>query len=434
VGLTIRIHPNCRERVIEITRKALGDFLVQHDIFPNLGSMDLLAPADSALRSAGKVREDLHEMISDSPFADFVMETLSKELPQNRAFNASKTLKFLSQVDGYADTGAVAQRLVEEFESLPWNCAVAARLPASVERLFAGLSAPLGMCDGIRILSAAHISDLYPSSPKSQSWTSGLLGSTVGAGADGIFLEIMAKGFVSRFGISNTEERVLSLHRAILGLAISRGLLTPAIVGGFAQPEAVLMHEQRNGRWHAVGPKVENGALGAAYRCLALSVYGDEEKNRECFLTGMRDICSLTVGTPEAHKVLLAAEWLFNSCLGSDELLAFVQTMVVLEILLGDKAKADQIGLGELLRNRCAYLIAETHTEREAVLNTFNEIYAIRSHIVHSGKKRLNSDERQLFNQLRGMCFRVLLKEVHLIRSDLAARSGPASHELAGGH
>jgi hypothetical protein len=58
-----------------------------------------------------------------------------------------------------------------------------------------------------------------------------------------------------------------------------------------------------------------------------------------------------------------------------------------MEILLGDKAASDLMGLGELLRNRCAYLISRNHAEREEILQDFKEIYAVRSHIVHAGKK-----------------------------------------------
>jgi hypothetical protein len=100
---------------------------------------------------------------------------------------------------------------------------------------------------------------------------------------------------------------------------------------------------------------------------------------------------------------------------GSDEMLSFVQAAVVLEILLGDKATSDVIGLGELLRNRCAYLISRSPLERERILSDFARIYDVRSKIVHEGKKRLNLDEWKLFSRLRWICQRVIREEARLL-------------------
>ena len=87
-----------------------------------------------------------------------------------------------------------------------------------------------------------------------------------------------------------------------------------------------------------------------------------------------------------------------------------------MEILLGDKAASDLMGLGELLRNRCAYLISRSHEEREEVLKNFQKVYAVRSHIVHAGKKKLDTNEQVLFANLKWMCHRVIQEEVKLLQ------------------
>ena len=94
--------------------------------------------------------------------------------------------------------------------------------------------------------------------------------------------------------------------------------------------------------------------------------------------------------------------------------------MIVLEILLGEEDRSDEIGLGELLRNRCAYLIGKTHKQRSEILRDFNRIYAVRSLIVHRGKSRLTPDERSLFHKLRWMCRRVIEEELTLLKADTA--------------
>jgi len=119
-----------------------------------------------------------------------------------------------------------------------------------------------------------------------------------------------------------------------------------------------------------------------------------------------------------SRRIILAGQWFFDSYCGVNELLSFVQTAVVMEILLGDKTVSDLMGLGELLRNRCAYLISETHEERTKILRDFQLIYHVRSSIVHAGKKRLNIEERVLFSKLQWLCRRVIQEEVRLLEKE----------------
>ncbi|GLS35375.1 hypothetical protein GCM10010869_09630 [Mesorhizobium tianshanense] len=114
-------------------------------------------------------------------------------------------------------------------------------------------------------------------------------------------------------------------------------------------------------------------------------------------------------------RIRRAGRWLFDSYAGSNQLLAFVQAMVALEILLGDKEASDLTGLTELLSNRCAYLLGETQSERHEILQKFRAIYHVRSQIVHSGKSRLTDKEQVLFFELRGLCRKVLAKEMQLL-------------------
>jgi len=92
--------------------------------------------------------------------------------------------------------------------------------------------------------------------------------------------------------------------------------------------------------------------------------------------------------------------------------------MVALEILLGDKASSDIMGLGELLRNRCAYLIGKTHDQRQDILKDFKQIYEIRSKIVHRGKSKLTFNERGLFMNLQWLCRRVIQEEIELLKAN----------------
>jgi hypothetical protein len=119
-------------------------------------------------------------------------------------------------------------------------------------------------------------------------------------------------------------------------------------------------------------------------------------------------------------KLRLAGRWFFDSIASRDELSSYVQAVVVLETLLGedDPERRKDLSLGALLKNRCAYMIANNHSERKRIMTTFPSIYRVRSDIVHSGKPRLTHSERELLNTLRSYCARVILAEVKLVRLD----------------
>jgi hypothetical protein len=95
------------------------------------------------------------------------------------------------------------------------------------------------------------------------------------------------------------------------------------------------------------------------------------------------------------------------------------------------KATSDILGLNELLRNRCAYLLGKSQEERAEIHETFGRIYDIRSQIVHRGKHRLTADERWLMHRLRWLCRRVIQKEVDLLRANKKEEPAPGNSPQA---
>lgn len=143
-----------------------------------------------------------------------------------------------------------------------------------------------------------------------------------------------------------------------------------------------------------------------------------EPQKSAWWLDRLTNITSAFSSGTKGEPILLAGQWLFDSSTGQEELLNFIQAMVALEILLGEKSASDEMGLGQLLRNRCAYLIGKNNAERAMLLKQFDEIYNVRSQIVHRGKARLNASERWLFARLKQIGSLVIAKEIDLLRAD----------------
>ena len=88
-----------------------------------------------------------------------------------------------------------------------------------------------------------------------------------------------------------------------------------------------------------------------------------------------------------------------------------------------------------LLRNRLAYLIGKNPSDRNALLKDFDEIYKVRSQIVHRGKARLSMKKEccsavsatcaiELFNEKWTCCALKKVTQVEKINSSSPIRIG----------
>jgi hypothetical protein len=120
--------------------------------------------------------------------------------------------------------------------------------------------------------------------------------------------------------------------------------------------------------------------------------------------------------TEDAGRLRNCSQWHFDSMCGSNHLLRFVQATVAIEILLGDKATSDRVGLGDLLANRCAYSLAKDARERQTLLVDFKNIYDTRSRIVHRGKADLTKEETEQLWTLMWLARRLIQHELNLLK------------------
>lgn len=238
-----------------------------------------------------------------------------------------------------------------------------------------------------------------------------------------IYLQIDAEGFIGKFVSTQTAENVLSKIKSFCGISIALRLLKVEHTYHPASPKMhLIIHKQINENWCFDESDVINDDVSRTISDLTLNdLDGHLDtglKKASRINKVLEDIGTVFRESSKAEKILLAGQWFFESYSGRNELLSFVQTMIALEILLGDKASSDIVGLGELLRNRCAYLIGKTHDQRKDILDDFKKIYDIRSKIVHRGKSRLTHHERWLFNKLQWICRRVIQEEVVLLKEN----------------
>ena len=85
--------------------------------------------------------------------------------------------------------------------------------------------------------------------------------------------------------------------------------------------------------------------------------------------------------------------WLLRAQMSNRNMDRVLEAAIALEVLLGDRAMADRMGLTKLMATRCAYAIGENQKERDELYKFFTEFYSLRSDIVHTGK--INDTDRE---------------------------------------
>jgi hypothetical protein len=421
----------------EVVAENLADVRVNNDMVLDFQSMMGLVATDEILPETGGLRDKLNRYIGELPLFTFIFETLTRDLYENGTYNAERKGVPLNEFPDFGDLQAVANHLVNDFESLPWSYQMSFELPSSIGKQIRDAVANYELSENFRIVSPDETYDTnYPlrSGIKNRDQTlfgGGLLQilqSSEQWNKETACIQIDLEGFVGHYGKQAPIQDGLSTLKAFMGLSLAVRLLkagtkpATSLLGMPPKSQLVLvLHRKTDDHWQIWSTYDLPSDLSETLAGFEIDdLEGRVDANKlSSWIRSRLPIISIAFQNPgKAEHVLLAAQWLLDSYVGKNELLSFVQSTVAMEILLGEEAKSDVIGIGELLRNRCAYLIGKSRSAREGILGDFDKIYTVRSKIVHRGKSRLNSEERILFQKLQWMCRRVISEELNLIAKD----------------
>ena len=433
--MPLDLHPNCQAQLRASLAEQLARAGARHGMFLTPETSAYLFIAQSALPATGRIHTRLLKLIGETPLVDFVSGTLARELFETQEYRSASTPVSLTSISAYADLDALAARLVMDFNSLPWEYTVTAPLPKEFSEVFCQNIGSMQLSDAVSIRRAdKQFVNAFPLKAgikkRDESIAGGggllsslLIGNKPTWANDLAYIQIFVEGFIGKFTTTEPLLDAIGVLRTFYGLALALRLLKPgSTYHAYPEREKVYIHRQVEGAWvieevHELEPQRSEAIRDLKLHDLdgALDTDG---KRTEWMQFQLSAIGSVLRAGDRARNVALGAQWLLDSHCGSDELLQYIQAAVVVEILLGDKASSDLAGLGELLSNRCAYLIATSHAQRSELLQEFRHIYEVRSKIVHRGKSRLVLAERMLFNKLRWMCRRIIQEEVKLLEKD----------------
>lgn len=431
----MRLHPELRVKLIAALNDGLPSLPVHRGFILAAEARDFLERVDQIIPQnhspkrgsdpSRAPRAFLASIIDDQPLAEFAQEYLSVRI--QKAIDARWSLDLPPQqlkdvLPGF-DAGTIAQAIIAEFEALPYRYTFTLPLSESLSALLAEGEDEVRINDRMRLVRVS--ADLETQFPGTAPPAMGRLAEAlVGLNYRGTVLgecalQIDSEGFANRFGETATVTEAMLTVKAFFGLSIALALVSNRFLfGGDARQEAMII--SRTDLPEFVGYRPFDYEVGHFLRSLKINDFlsGMPPEDRHRYIRhALAEIGKCLAVGEEAKRLRLAGRWFFDSSATSDEVTAFVQAMIVLETLLGrmDEEDRENLGLGELLRNRCAYLLGKTMREREEILARFPIIYRVRSAIVHRGLARLSSTERRLLGELRYYCAAVIRAEGKLL-------------------
>lgn len=428
--MTLNLHNGCKDKIKNKLAEKLPAIQIANKKFINRESTSGLLSVNEALPEHGPIIDNLNFYISEWPLYDFLYGYLSKELDEQQKYDSKTELQSITDIDEYSDIDATSDRLIDLFDSLPWKYRFSLDIKSSLDPFFSDKT-EFNITENLRIIRADEtFIEQHPLSVTESGNSVGIvslamLGRNLPSGwkTDSLYIQVDAEGFIGKYVSTQTTENAVTTIKAFCGLSVALRLLKVEHTYHPATPKLnLIIHKNTSGNWNFDEAEDLNDDISRSISDLTFNdLDGDLESDTQKYSWIERKLNDISVVFNEsrkAEKIILAGQWFFESYTGSNELLSFVQTMVALEILLGDKASSDMVGLGELLRNRCAYLIGKTHDQRKNILHDFKKIYEIRSKIVHRGKSKLDLNERSLFRKLQWICRRVIQEEIILLQAN----------------
>jgi hypothetical protein len=434
--MSLKLHPDCQQRLVALIADIISGIAVKNNLFPSWLPVSNFKECDNVLPP--KERDKLESYVGHDAFATFVNAWLYRDLKETFDYKPDAEPLPLIQLSGFEDSNAVAKRLVGDLCTLPWSYAITIRLPGEIGKILAKAKSAFNVADHIIITTPDDKFDSefpfvgWGSSSNNSEFTLGILGNMLNSPTwekDVAHLQIHVKGFIGEFGATSTLDDGVDTLKEFFGLGTALGLFTSKFNASARKTKpAVQIHRKIGETWQKHSYSELDAATSKLFQEMTFEQDQlDENEQVKWFKIVLPKIAAI-YSEPTARRLRLAAHWLFDSDTGSDELLSYVQAAVAMETLLGDQSESQEVGIGQLIKNRCAYLIGDTLEERNMLLHDIPTIYKVRSKIVHNGQKRLNSSERDLFYKLQWICHKVIRREVAVImrpveRSPLVQRS-----------
>lgn len=435
-----RMHTEAKASLIKFLNEKLPLIRLSGGSFLDTDSVYELFGIDKLLNKNKDYSANLEQYIGESPLFRFLSETIY--------FDVSDTLKYdrtsngpLCETPSFSPVNEYAESLIKRFEELPWSYTFSFPLPD----VFAGFI-PDGeneyvLSHTVRIVRVnEQFNEEFPlispvelrNERLNPTSLLGIMSTRAPEWKASIAFQTQVKGFVGLYDQSSAYTVASDRFRSFLGLMLA--LKAIKLSSSYIPHEAkvsLLIHQRFTTGWQIMRRDKLDDEISRVYNRMEINDLAGNiveiDAKSKAMRYWIRSCVPAMQDGGDCERVRLAAGWLFDSMSNSKSLLSFVQAMTTLEILLGEKDDGDEIGLGATIRNRCAFLIAESYEDRKFISNELKKIYRVRSNILHKGKDRLTTSEYGMLNLLRYLCGRAISKELRMLDTQMVNSAAQAA-------
>jgi len=130
--MTTKLHPKAREAVKAALIRDLPFAQIEKGrSLDGISAFVAAYMADEALPQTGKLNDELVDIVDERPFANFVGDLLRSRLRDECDYDPEAEKERLVETGIFGDANELAEWLIGEFETLPWQYSIAAELPSS---------------------------------------------------------------------------------------------------------------------------------------------------------------------------------------------------------------------------------------------------------------------------------------------------------------
>lgn len=255
----------------------------------------------------------------------------------------------LTELAGFEDSATTALRLIETFDSLPWQYSFTAQLAGDVfpDEMFVDGSLAVGTASNLAkpdLLFSEQFPLTHDNPNVKNRGMGGLLGLLIGAAEwkpESVCYQQERSGFVGIYGRGSLIDSVERRLESFLGLGLATRLLSYEYrYQNQKNTNRWIIHIRRDQNWELYTRLDMDEDISDVLRHIKSFTFANEypENRRIPWLRGAVERCNQIFDSDKSSTLLLSTKWFFDSFKGKDETLRYIRLMTTLEILLGEHA------------------------------------------------------------------------------------------------
>lgn len=326
--------------------------------------------------------------------SQFFKESMFRKILCDDSVSAPDGSIALSNIDGYSDSLTLGKDLVDKLKSLPKKYSIYVRAPQAFSDATKNLKVDTKISNQLSLISSSLINHIEFESGCADLdewiWRNNKI--EIKAFAQGhLYFKFDSSGYIADSYKSNIIQSFFHEMRAFYGACLAHNILYPLSSSRNAI-NPIVMAVESSGKFISNVVDIDTDLRDACYfyQGDALKTRYNKKETFEQAISKVKMFFSCT-----SPKLRTSAIWLLRAMLSGRSMDTILESAIALEVLLGDQAMSDKVGLTRLMSNRCAYALGKTAGEREDYIKFFEKFYKLRSEIVHTGKLSHSQEDEE---------------------------------------